>query len=124
MAISSGVPVKPRMWVKMHEILGHSLRRIALRVHGDHEDLHLFCRLRSQSLQGLRDLRQRCRAYAWAKGVAKVKQDQFPSKVTQMGDLAGMSGQCEVGRLWRGLADNAMKDVRLFACEPWRPSAQ
>src|SRR5262245_37809986 len=61
--------------VKMREILGHSGRRIALWVHGDHEELYFLCLLRFQSLQGLRDLCQSRWAYAWAKGVSKVEQD-------------------------------------------------
>jgi hypothetical protein len=45
-------------------------------------------------------------------------------KVIQTDRFASMGGQCKVGRTWRRLTNDAVKDVRLFACEPWRASAQ
>src|SRR5262245_25165341 len=102
----------------MREISCHAVRRIPLRVHRDHEDLYLLCRFRSQSLQGLRDLRQGRRTYAWARGISEIEHDEFALKVTETDGLVGMPCQRKVDRTWLRLADDAMKDVRQFVCEP------
>jgi len=70
------------------------------------------------------DFRQGRRAYAWAKRVSEVEQYQFPLKVAETDGPTRMGGQGKVGRTWQRLADDAVKDVGLFACEPWRASAQ